>query len=164
MIQLRPMSDAEFDAYLEQLIPKYAREGARATGMLPEEALKFARNQISRLLPDGRRTTDHHFITVVDDCGDTAGILWFAERLDRDPPDVFIYDIVIEESRRGRGFGSASMRALEEEVARIPLNAISLHVFSTNQSAIRLYERLGYECTHRGDGGLQMTKRLQPRP
>lgn len=160
MIQLRPMSAAEYAAYLERLIPVYAKEGARATGMPEKEALEFARNQIAALLPDGHRTPSHYFHTVVDDSGNSVGILWFAERPERETPDVFIYDIVIDEAQRGRGLGSAAMRALEEEATRIGVKAISLHVFATNEGAIRLYERLGYESTRSADSGLQMTRRL----
>ena len=159
-VELRPMSEVEFDAYLERMIPAYAAEGAKATGMAPDAALEFARRQISGLLPDGRATPGHEFRTVVTESGKAVGILWWAERTDRDPPDLFIYDIAIDEDRRGRGLGTAAMRALQEVAARRHVAAISLHVFATNDAAIRLYERLGYESTDRGDGGLHMTKHL----
>ena len=44
--------------------------------------------------------------------------------------------------------------------ARLAAKAVSLHVFATNVPAIRLYERLGYECTRSGEGGLQMSRTL----
>ena len=159
-LTLVPMDEVEFDAYMERLIPEYAREGAKATGMPADEALEFAGKQIRALLPEGRSTLGHHFRNLVDAGGKTVGILWFAERPSKTPPDLFIYDIQVARTERGKGFGTNAIRRLGEEAPGLGAAAISLHVFETNQPAIRLYERLGYECTHRGQGGLQMSLAL----
>jgi ribosomal protein S18 acetylase RimI-like enzyme len=163
-LTLEPMRESDFAAYLECLIPEYAAAGSEATGMPPDEALGFARRQIRELLPDGRETTGHHFMNLTGPDGTTVGILWFAERPEETPPDLFLYDINVSEDHRRKGFGSAAIRALHERASDLGAGAVSLHVFETNVAAIRLYERLGYECTHRGQGGQQMTLRLQSAP
>ena len=159
-LTLEPMDEEDFAAYLSRLIPEYAREGAKATGMPADEALEFAGKQIRALLPEGRGTRGHHFRNLIDAGGATVGILWFAERPSKTPPDLFIYDIQVEETERGKGHGSAAFLRLRREASGLGAEAISLHVFETNSAAIRLYERLGYECIHRGKGGLQMSLRL----
>ena len=100
------------------------------------------------------------FRTLCDDIGEAVGTMWFAEEPDGDPPHLFLYDVVVDEACRGRGIGTAALHALEAQAREQGLRAIRLHVFTTNQGAIRLCERLGYRVTFEGDGGQQMTKEI----
>jgi ribosomal protein S18 acetylase RimI-like enzyme len=154
--ELAPMSPGEYDEFIERTLREYIRESARATSMEPEEADKFGRKQFADLLPEGQQTTGQHFRKLRTSAGEVVGDLWFAEQ----PPRVFIYDLVIDTSQRGRGIGSAAPAALEEEARRLGATEIALHVFSHNTGAIRLYERLGYEAEISGDGGQRMSKAL----
>jgi len=68
-------------------------------------------------------------------------------------------------SLTGEGSGaeklaSPALTALEPEALRLGAREIGLHVFSHNQSAIRLYERPGYDRGRESEGGPQMTKSL----
>ena len=157
-IAFAEMTDEEFDAYLETTVDMYASEGAKATGMSREDAVARAHEQIGQLLPEGRHTPGQFLRKFVAASGERVGILWFATRFDRTPPQLFIYDIEVEAEHRGKGLGSASMSLLEEEAARLGAEEIALHVFTHNEGAIRLYERLGFVSTRQGSGGMQMTK------
>ena len=150
------MSPGEYDDFIERTLREYIREGARATSMEPEEADKFGRKQFAALLPEGQQTTGQHFRKLRTADGEAVGDLWFAEQ----PPRIFIYDLVIDKSQRGRGLGSAALIALEDEARRVGASEIGLHVFAHNTGAIRLYERLGYDTVIDRDGGRQMTKPL----
>jgi ribosomal protein S18 acetylase RimI-like enzyme len=75
-------------------------------------------------------------------------MVWFAERGVPEPPHAFIYNIEIDETQRGKGYGKATMLALESEVRALGLHRIGLHVFGHNETAIRLYERSGYHTTN----------------
>ena len=154
------MNADEFGAYRERTLEEYIRDGARATSMSLEEAAEFATKQIAGLLPDGQATAGQHLLKLVDAAGEVVGDLWFAEQLDEDPPRVFLYDIRIFQSQRGRGLGTAAMAALEDEARRLGASEILLSVFAHNTGAIRLYERLGYEVEMTGTGGQRMQKRL----
>lgn len=159
-IRFEEMTDDEFDVYLAATVVEYSEEGARATGMPMDEALEKGRAQLEELLPDGRHTEGQLIRKIVTDSGEILGRLWIAIQLEESPPRLFIYDIAIDESGRGRGVGSAAMLLLEEEASRIGAEAIRLHVFTHNDGAVRLYTRLGYEVTFEGPGGMQMTKVL----
>jgi ribosomal protein S18 acetylase RimI-like enzyme len=159
-IDLVPMSEEEVEAYLARIVPEYAREGGRATGMPMDEALEKARSMIEGLLTQGGKTPGHHLRKVAAPEGDAVGVVWFAEQLEESPPLVFLYDVAIDEAHRGRGLGSAALLALEEEARGLGAEAIRLSVFDHNEGAIRLYERLGYTTTRRGEGGIQMTRTL----
>jgi ribosomal protein S18 acetylase RimI-like enzyme len=61
---------------------------------------------------------------------------------------LFIYDIVIEEHLRGKGYGRAALLLLEDVARALGKRRISLHVFAHNDRARRLYEELGYRPTN----------------
>lgn len=67
---------------------------------------------------------------------------------------AFIMDILIFEKYQGRGYGKETMAALDDEVRKLGLKQISLHVFGHNERAFRLYQKMGYEVTD-----IQMTKK-----
>ena len=56
----------------------------------------------------------------------------------------WLYDITIDEAARGRGFGRATMLALEGEVKALGFAEIGLNVWGGNEVARSLYRSLGY--------------------
>ncbi|MHC4338909.1 MAG: GNAT family N-acetyltransferase [Planctomycetota bacterium] len=159
-IALEEMTDAEYERYFQATVEGYAAEGAKATGMTREAALARAHNQIAELLPDGRHTPGQYLRSILAASGERVGIFWYATPFDKSPPQLFVYDIEIDADHRGKGLGSAAMALLEVEARRLGAEEIALHVFTHNAGAIRLYERMGYVPTFRGEGGMQMTKAL----
>ena len=80
-------------------------------------------------------------------------MIWMKHEVPR--PHGFIYDIVLEEAQRGKGYGKQTMLALEEFANKLGLETLALHVFAYNTAAMRLYKGLGYEVTSQN-----MVKRL----
>jgi ribosomal protein S18 acetylase RimI-like enzyme len=75
------------------------------------------------------------------------GMLWFA--VNRRGPNLtaFIYDFNIDEAHRGQGYGRQALTALDEQAAALGIETISLHAFAHNQTAIALYQKVGYTIT-----------------
>lgn len=159
-ITVSDMTVAEYAAYMEWMVPRYAADGAKATGMPLDEALVYARKQLAALLPEGHESTNHHFKTVRNASGEPVGILWFATLLDESPAHVFGYDIHVDEDRRGQGLGTAVLRWWKAEGRRLGAQELRLHVFGDNAAAVRLYERLGFVVTDETGGGRHMTLSL----
>jgi ribosomal protein S18 acetylase RimI-like enzyme len=74
-----------------------------------------------------------------------VGIIWMKANLDTANKNGFIYDIAIDESRRGKGYGRQAMQLIEEKARELGLCQMGLHVFAKNKVALNLYESLGYE-------------------
>jgi ribosomal protein S18 acetylase RimI-like enzyme len=77
---------------------------------------------------------------------------------------VWIATIAVDPRFRRRGTGSALMLACEERV-RLPLMKLSVRI--SNEGAISMYEKLGYQTSdiwrayyNDGEDGLVMTKKL----
>lgn len=154
VVRLVPMTESEFKVYRERAVKNYAQEHVRAGNLHPSEALQRAEADFQKLLPDGVASKNQRLFSVKDRAGVSVGMIWFAVR-DAPRPAAFIYDFVISEPHRKKGYGKSALDALEAEVRELGLTAISLHVFAHNRAAITLYEKVGYETTD-----LHMTKRV----
>ena len=149
------MDDAAREAYVEEAVARFGETLSRAMGLSEEKAATSAREHLAEILPDRGNTPGHQFRHVVAD-GAVIGAVWFAEQ----PPDLYLYDIHLQDDARGGGHGSAALAALESEARAIGAQKIILSVFEHNEGAIRLYERLGYQTDEQGAHGRRMSKQL----
>jgi len=146
---LRPMLPDEFVTYLEWAIDDYAAELERNGKATGEAAQIASRASFDSLLPDGLATLGHTLLVATGpDDGEKVGVLWFGPSTD-DPAMAWIYDITVDEDKRGRGWGRAIMRAFEGEARARGFARAGLNVYGDNHVARRLYESLGYVETSR---------------
>lgn len=158
MVQLIPMNQTEFEAYLALAVQDYAQEHVRAGNWSADEALPMAEESFHKLLPDGLATPNQHLFSIEDEVlGEKVGMLWFAVQERSARSQVFVYDVRIDEAYRRRGYGMRAFEALEGKVRGLGLTSIMLHVFGHNQAARRMYEKLGYEVVD-----LIMAKDVEP--
>ncbi|MGZ7445618.1 GNAT family N-acetyltransferase [Paenibacillus sp. TH7-28] len=156
MVQLIPMSDADYRDFRSRSVRDYAEDKVAAGTWTAEDAPALAEAAFRRFLPDGRNTKEAFLYLVHDAVREEAvGHLWFNAMEQEKGRIAFILDILIYEEHQGKGYGKRTMAALEEEVRRLGLDTISLHVFGHNQRAFELYRKMGYEVTD-----IQMTKVL----
>jgi ribosomal protein S18 acetylase RimI-like enzyme len=146
---LRPMLPDEFVTYLEWAIEDYAAELERNGKVVGESAKVASRASFDSALPEGLATQEHVLLVATDpDDGQRVGVLWFGPSTD-DPAMAWIYDITVDEDKRGRGWGRAIMRAFEGEARARGFVRAGLNVYSDNHIARRLYESLGFVETAR---------------
>jgi ribosomal protein S18 acetylase RimI-like enzyme len=144
-MDLRPMTQSEFEQYFTRAVPEYAASKVTAGIHSAQDAERLAREEIEGLVPEGLATPGQLLFTAVDG-GTAVGILWLALPA-QGRPQAWIYDIEVDEVHRGRGYGRAIMLAAERELAARGMHELGLNVFGYNTAAIRLYESLGYEVT-----------------
>ena len=144
--QLLPMTENEFVEWYVHSKNNY-RDELHRSGLSHSEAQKKADDDMSRLLPEGLKSKDQFLLTMKDN-GRNVGILWFGIKGAEDNRKAFIYDIVVNESERGKKFGEKALKLLEQEVKQRGLSHIGLHVFGHNLVARNLYEKMGYEITN----------------
>lgn len=140
------MTEDEFNVWCKRSIENYRDENIK-NGLTFDEAQKKSDDDFSRLLPDGEKTTDQYVFTIKENNSKWIGTLWFGVRGAVDNRKAFIYDIVLDDDTRGKGYGKQAMSLLEIEVKKIGLRHIGLHVFGHNQIARNLYEKMGYVTT-----------------
>ncbi len=151
MIDLVPMTPAEFEPFFERLVVEYAADKVRSGNWTSEESVRRSAEDCRALLPNGPDTVGQHLYRILDtETREKVGVVWLAEDGRKSPPIGFIYDLEVEAPYRRRGYATGAMLALEVKARELGLAAISLHVFGFNHEARALYGKLGYEITNIG--------------
>ena len=142
---IKPMSEEAFDEYINNSVPNYAREKV-ASGEWEEEASVERAHEVFReMLPQGLKTPNNYLFEVIDEWNDTpVGVLWITTKKRAGQDIAFICDVYIDSDHQSKGHASRALRALEDKVRSMGMTGIGLQVFGHNESAHRLYQRLGY--------------------
>jgi ribosomal protein S18 acetylase RimI-like enzyme len=144
-VVLVPMSEEDFQRFQEITTREYAEENVQAGYWSEGEALQRSREELRKLLPHGMATPHHHFFIITEEGkGQRAGHIWLRVEEGQGGRTGFIFAIFIDARWRGRGMGTATMRALDRLAVSIGLQSLGLHVFASNTVARHLYERSGY--------------------
>ncbi len=148
-VSLEPLSESEFDAWVEPINSGYAQSNLRAGNWSPEEALAKAREATTSLLPAGVATPGHHLWVARDgETGEPVGKLWLAVRTCATGLEAYVYFVGVGEPHQGKGYGRAVMNAGAEAARQLGAVSMALNVFSANTAATHLYDTLGYRTTH----------------
>ena len=158
MITLLPISQPDYEIFIRDSIRDYAADKVQSGNWRTEEALERSRNEHEKLLPDGRTTKEHFIYTIFDEeTRQNLGLLWMHITMEAPHREAFIFNFVIDEPFRGKGFGKQALIALDEIMQGMGVESIALHVFGFNTNAIGLYKKSGYEVTD-----LNMRKAYSP--
>ena len=145
---IRPLRDVEYTAWKRESVLAYARDKVESGAWDDSDAVEKATQEFEALLPLGLNTKDNHLFAVLASDGTHVGVLWFAVKDRAKARIAYIYNIEIFRGHRRRGHARQALAALEEEVRRLGLQGIALHVFGHNTAAQALYTKLGYAPTN----------------
>jgi ribosomal protein S18 acetylase RimI-like enzyme len=140
LLELKFMNQIDYETYLERAIPKIAIEYVESGVCSREQSMDYAKAIINDVLKDGLETKDQFLFQVLKD-GVSIGILWYGKRTEH---EAFIYDIELDEAYRGKGLGKQVMLLAENHAKQNGYTKMTLHVFGHNQTAISLYQKMGY--------------------
>ncbi|MGA8667919.1 MAG: GNAT family N-acetyltransferase [Candidatus Dormiibacterota bacterium] len=142
----RPTAD-EYAAWSAVGLEGYISEIVASGGLTRAAAEEQARREDADLLPHGLDTPGQ-LIFRLEAAGQPVGWLWLSLQHPYGDPGVgYIYDIVVDEPFRRRGYGREAMQLAEQEAKRNGLHALALNVFGHNRVARDLYLSLGYRET-----------------
>lgn len=147
---------ADLASWLERSRSGYISERMVAGDTLAE-ATANADASLARTFPGGQPAPGQMVGSVSVD-GVRVGELWIGPHGD-DPHRWWVWDVAIDETRRGQGLGRKTMILAEELAAAKGATSIGLNVVARNAVARGLYRSLGYEET-----SVQMRKCLLPAP
>ena len=150
MIQLVPMTEAEYDAFYGYAILDYAEGLVRAGNAHPDRAVQISRQQCAPVLSDRLASPEQFFFTLREEAREEGagarrvGYLWWGVRELGGRRVANLYFIGVFEGYRRRGYATLALRLLEEQVRQAGLDEIRLYVFGHNAPAWTLYDKLGY--------------------
>lgn len=129
---------------MEHAIQDYAEHHVRNGNWPAEGSLEKSRKEFEHYLPDGIHTPDQYVWSIVDEASNKIGVLWVQVKEQK----AFIFDFVIEEAYRDKGYGKQSLAAMDEKLKTLGAESVALHVFEDNVSAQELYKKVGFEITN----------------
>jgi GNAT superfamily N-acetyltransferase len=157
MIELNPMTETEYEAFMELSMEDHIRGQIKAGYWTPEEAEGKMQQMADHVLPEGYGTPGHKFFTIHDpELNADVGGLWYWITEREGQRLVFVVDIQVYPDYRRKGYGSQAFLVMEDQVKELGIKIIALNVFAHNTSARAMYEKLGYV----GEGE-NMMKQLQ---
>jgi len=147
-VRLVELDEVTFQEYKKHLVRDYAADKVRAGAWSKSEAESNAAKDLDGLLPEGPVTRNHFLYTVKDDSIPAeVGIVWFALTDSGVGRSVWIYDLIIHENFRRRGYASQTLNLVEQRAAQLGATSVGLHVFGHNKGAQALYKEQGYNTT-----------------
>jgi RimJ/RimL family protein N-acetyltransferase len=147
-VTLMRMDEPSFREYRRHLVHDYAADKVRSGVWSAEEAEDRATKELEELLPDGMLTRDHYLYSVRDESVPAeVGIVWISPRDSGAGRTLWIYDIIVHDRFRRRGYASSILNLVEDKARDLGAGKVELHVFGHNQGARALYEKQGYTPT-----------------
>lgn len=155
-LQMDPMTDEELAGFAVRTLEFYIQDRIEHGGEDPDVAREDGEKQMAHLFPGGRPGEGSHVFNGRDESGAVIGVLWLNERKSAAGMSVFIYDVEVDQGRRGQGWGRELMAYAEQWAGERGAREIALNVFGGNTVARGLYTSLGYN-----ERSVQMAKSLQ---
>lgn len=148
-IVLAPMSPDEFAHFVGWAVREQAAHHIRTGRCAPHQALDYAKGEYLLALPDGLQTQGSYLYTARDAAtGARVGSLFLMLRRRAEAMETFVFNIVVDEEKRRRGYGRAMMRAALDWAREHGTASVGLHVFGHNTAARELYTSLGFRETN----------------
>lgn len=145
MLHLIPMTETEYEPFMQLSMQEQAEGHVRKGHWTAEEAESNMLRMRDQFLPQGLKTPGHYFFTLEsDDDKQKVGSLWFTLNEYEGKQAVFVMDIQIDPDHRRKGYGTEAFLLMEEKAREMGINTITLHVFSDNAPARAMYEKIGF--------------------
>ncbi|MEC1627089.1 GNAT family N-acetyltransferase [Bacillus mojavensis] len=154
-LTLEDMTVEEFKAFRGMSVQNYAKQNIASGTWTEKEAIEKAEQAYEKMIPDGRNSSNHNFCNITNEQGERIGWLWlYADPL-HPQKEAFIYSFGLYEAYRGKGLAQLALQTLDERAREMGVERLALHVFAHNETAVYLYQKMGYAMTN-----IRMRKQL----
>ena len=152
-VPLREMFPNELAAFRSYSICDYANDLMSAHSMNQQAALAQAGQEFDGLMPGS-------FLRIIEADGCAVGVVWYLTEETDGIRHAFLNDFVIAPEHRRKGYASAALTALAQEVKAQGCTEIRLYVSGENHAARALYERCGYHMLRPADAGAYLFREI----
>ena len=143
MIRFVTKSPTDLKAWMVTMWADYRQDLLDAGSTAHDADSNVARNREVLFNGDEPAEGQYFFDVLSDDV--IVGTLWLADKKNEEEKDWYVYDIIVNEEFRGKGFGRLTMRAAEDFVKDQGGKRLGLNVFGPNTVARSLYESMDYQ-------------------
>ncbi|MGZ3687249.1 MAG: GNAT family N-acetyltransferase [Bdellovibrionota bacterium] len=155
MIRLEPMTEPEYQKYVDHSCRTFAIGSPRFRGVPLEVALVNVREEfLTKIMPQGFQTPGHLLWNIWSE-ETRVGYLHLGEPSKPVAKELFAWDLEIFEPFRRRGLARQTMIEAGKKLKELGYTRVGLNVFGDNKAAIALYESMGFQVTQ-----VQMSKEI----
>ncbi|QJC95103.1 Putative N-acetyltransferase [Bacillus mojavensis] len=147
-LTLEDMTVEEFKAFRGMSVQNYAKQNIASGTWTEKEAIEKSEQAYEKMIPDGRNSSNHNFWNITNEQGERIGWLWlYADPL-HPQKEAFIYSFGLYEAYRGKGLAQLALQTLDGRAREMGVERLALHVFAHNETAVYLYQKMGYIMTN----------------
>ncbi|MFJ9290679.1 GNAT family N-acetyltransferase [Bacillus sp. 7705b] len=147
-LTLEDMTVEEFEAFRGMSVQNYAKQNIQSGTWTEKEAFEKSEQAYEKMIPNGRNSSNHFFWNIRNDLGENIGWLWLYADPHHPQKEAFIYSFGLYEAFRGKGLAQLALRALDDKARQMGAERLALHVFAHNETAVHLYQKMGYIMTN----------------
>lgn len=148
-IALKGMNKKQFESWKSRSQANFAAEVVKSQGVTKEKAKHIAEESFRRHLPEGFETEGQYIYHIVCQKEQKPiGYAWLGNKADLAFDHAYLYDLLLFPEFRGKGYGTAAMKVIEQEALRLGYAYLQLHAFGHNDPAIQLYLKSGFHITN----------------
>ena len=160
-VHVREMTNTEYDTFCAWSFSSQTQDYVDISGLSHEAARKQAMVDMQQMLPDGRNTVDHRFMSIeISDSKEIVGFIWVLFEETNGRKQTFLCDFLILESHRRKGYATTALSMLSRYSIDIGCDEIVLFVSDQNTAARKLYEKCGYRFLRKAKHGQYLVKTL----
>ncbi|AUS12838.1 GNAT family N-acetyltransferase [Bacillus subtilis] len=154
-LTLEAMTLKEFEAFRGMSVQNYAKQNITSGTWTEKEALEKSEQAYESMIPNGLDSSNHYFWNITNVQGESMGWLWLYADPFHPQKEAFIYSFGLYEAFRGKGLAQLALQKLDERARELGVERLALHVFAHNETAVYLYQKMGYAMTN-----IRMRKQL----
>lgn len=158
MLKLRQPNEEEFKYWFEKSSATQAEDRAFANNTEARDERRRLDQEVKSLLPKGQKT-DMQFFYVADNDQENIGFIWMGVLPGLSKNEIFLYDIIIRQEQRRKGYGRELLSLMESKVKDSGYQAVYLNVLQKNH-AKQLYLSMGYRIVKESKVFALMIKQL----
>ena len=149
MIDLKQMSEKDYEKFREDEIKKYAQMKIDTNEWEPSNSYSRAESDLNYFLPTQPSTEGLVFLSIIDiDTGNCVGTICYGRLPNQSIQDTYIYDIRIYDEYQRKGYGQMALSELEDRLRHTGIKNMILDVSVYNKAAELLYGKSGFITTH----------------
>ena len=146
VLTLAAMNRDDFARRRGPLVAGYATAIASARRLPMAAAVTEAERSVTEKVPRGPATPGQLMRKAVAG-GAEVGWIWVTLPEPTRPTMAWLTDVEVDPEHRSRGYACAIIEAVEAELTGLGVPRLGLNVFGDNETALRLYDRLGFQVT-----------------
>jgi RimJ/RimL family protein N-acetyltransferase len=159
MVTLRRMTDQQYATFLARSIQERAAQMVQVGGWTAAEAVERSRREHLTLLSSGPLTLNH-FLFAIELDGECVGDVWLRVYHHSGGAEGYLFRFTVGERYRRRGVASRAMELLMEEMTRIGVTRLSIHLFAENEAGMAFFLSVGFLDVTLGPSIVKMSRAL----